>query len=284
MNDFISKENLNKIYYNRTDKLQHRLNAWEKYGTNKVKFFDWVISQFPQNNKYYNILDIGCGTGKLLFLLNKKYKESNFYGIDISPAMVKASKEVVSKKNRKNLIEADIKNLPFVSNYFEIVTATHVLYHVPNIKNAVKEMNRVLKPNGILFVTTTDYDLDQGLNKIHYQALKKLGFPKFMQDKKSYLRFTPKLALRVLNNYFPKVKICKFRNDLVYKKAELCLEYYCTAMMYRNSKGINDKRISAKMWIALEKENKNKIAEEINKKGKLLIKGRVFGFRVKKIL
>jgi len=78
MNDFTDKENLNKIYYNHTTKLQHRLNAWDKYGTNNVNFFDWVFLQFPKIDKHYNILDVGCGTGKLLSLFDKNIKKVIF--------------------------------------------------------------------------------------------------------------------------------------------------------------------------------------------------------------
>ena len=283
MNDFTDEKNLKKLYYGRTTKLQHRLDAWKRFGTNKIKFFDWAASQLPELKGHFNILDAGCGTGSLLSKLDKKYKGAELYGVDISPAMVKATKLAVSKTNKRNIFEAGIKKLPFPSNYFAVVTATHVLYHVPDISGAIKELSRVLKPGGVLFITTTDYDLEHGLNKIHYGALRKLHFPKFMQDKNSYLRFPPIFALSVLKKYFLKVKICKFRNDLVYNNANDCFGYYQTAMMYRNSRGANDKRIPVKLWQDLAKEVKGKIFEKIKKNGQLIVKGKVFGFKAYKV-
>jgi len=282
MNDFTDEKNLKKIYYGRTTKLQHRLDAWERFGTNKIKFFDWVALQLPELKGRFNILDAGCGTGRLLSRLGKKYKGAELYGVDISPAMVKATKLAVSKMNKRNILEADIKKLPFHSDYFAVVTATHVLYHVPDISGAIKELKRVLKPGGIIFITTTDYDLEQGLNKIHYEALRKLHFPKFMQDKNSYLRFPPIFASNVLKKYFPKVTTFKFRNDLVYTNANDCFGYYQTAMMYRNSRGVNDERVPAKLWQDLAKEVKGKIVKKIKKNGQLIVKGKVFGFKAYK--
>lgn len=283
MNDFTNEKNIKNIYYDNSSKLQCRLDAWNKYGTNKINFFDWIAYQLPRLDYGHRFLDAGCGTGRLLSLLEKRYGKASFYGVDISPAMIRASKFLISKRNRQNVIEANIKKLPFPSNYFDAISITHVLYHVPDIPKAIGELKRVLKPTGVLFVTTTDYDLEQGLNRIHYKTLHKLHFPRFVQSKKKYLRFPPAYAFSVLKHYFSKVKICKFRNDLIYTDVDSCFDYYQTAMMYRNSKGMGDKRISEGLWERLAKEVRNEITKKIKQNGGLRIKGSVFGFKARKI-
>jgi hypothetical protein len=54
-------------------------------------------------------------------------------------------------------------------------------------------------------------------------------------------------------------------------------------MMYRNSRGIGDKRIPSQMWPQLEMEVKDQIIKEIDKHQRLPIKGRVVGFKAYKI-
>ncbi|PID68737.1 MAG: SAM-dependent methyltransferase [Flavobacteriales bacterium] len=56
-------------------------------------------------------------------------------------------------------VKADICNLPFEDNSFEIIFCNHVLEHIPNDKMAMKELYRVLKPGGMgIFQIPMDYN------------------------------------------------------------------------------------------------------------------------------
>jgi len=96
------------------------------------------------------VLDIGCGTGRgLFFLLKKGFK--NLFGIDLSPAMVQKSKNLLGKNAVIKL--ASVEKIPFARNTFDFVT----FHHFPNPKNAVKEMYHVLKPNGRLYLADVNF-------------------------------------------------------------------------------------------------------------------------------
>lgn len=276
MNSLTNQKNLKKFFYSKTDKLRARLWAWKKFGTNKKDYFAWLAEKlYTLKQKRAKFLDIGCGTGLLLKAVKKKYRYSEIYGLDLSPAMILVAKKYVSKKN---IILGDATKLPFADNYFDAVSAIHMLYHVQNINKAIKEMKRVTKPNGLVIVTTSDYRLNEGLNKIHYTALNELRFPKFTKNKKDYLRFTPNHALKLMKKHFSKVVPIKYRNDSVYKKTAPCLKYYQSAMMYRNTLGYTDKRINSNEWEILAKKVENMISEHINKYGKLRNPGIISGF------
>ena len=50
-----------------------------------------------------NILEVGCGTGRNLAILAKKYPDTNFYGLDASAAMLETAQNKIDKKNLQNV-------------------------------------------------------------------------------------------------------------------------------------------------------------------------------------
>ena len=93
------------------------------------------------------------GNKNLLFKLERK---NNCVGIDISNAVVNAA-----KKHSKNslLINCDVTNLPFDNESFDIIISTSTLDHImyEDIIKSLKELNRVLKKNGRIFLTIDNY-------------------------------------------------------------------------------------------------------------------------------
>jgi len=94
-----------------------------------------------------NILEVGVGTGKNLSYYNK---EAKITGIDLSPGMLSKAKERLKLLRRRNisLIEMDAQNLKFKDNSFDYIICTFVLCSVPDPVKTLKEMKRVVKPNG----------------------------------------------------------------------------------------------------------------------------------------
>jgi len=93
-----------------------------------------------------SILDIGAGTGRFIFPL----REAGYamYGIDISERMIKIAKSK-AKGETLNLITANAKAIPFKDSTFNCVISYRTLIHIPAYKGVVKEISRVLKPDGI---------------------------------------------------------------------------------------------------------------------------------------
>lgn len=97
-------------------------------------------------NKTPRILDAGCGTG----LLAKKMSSiGKVFAIDLSKEAIK-----YARRRDVNAQIASINKIPFPKNHFDMVTCIDVinLIEVSNDKNALKEIFRVLKPNGILIM------------------------------------------------------------------------------------------------------------------------------------
>lgn len=106
---------------------------------------------FEKNKKYIKgkTLDFGCGDGffaKIVFGKGKIY-----IGLDLksNKRTIEADKNKVYKK----LILYDGLKIPFKNNHFNTIVSNCVLEHIPDLKNSIKEIYRVLKPAGY-FLTT----------------------------------------------------------------------------------------------------------------------------------
>lgn len=97
------------------------------------------------------IVDIGCGSGLNIRRLHQKSPKAKTYGVDYSSTSVKKSttlnKELV-EKGEIEVIEANVQNMPFGEDTFDIVTAFETVYFWPTIVDSFKEVKRILKPNG----------------------------------------------------------------------------------------------------------------------------------------
>ncbi len=108
------------------------------------------------------ILDLGSGEGYFTYLLSKK-KNNKVVGIDFSPENVKISKKRYPRVEYKVM---DCENLKFKDNYFDEIYAMDVLEHVDNLGKVLKEVKRVLKPNGKFVVNIPYHKSEYWLLKI----------------------------------------------------------------------------------------------------------------------
>jgi 2-polyprenyl-3-methyl-5-hydroxy-6-metoxy-1,4-benzoquinol methylase len=94
-----------------------------------------------------NLLDIGAGTGD--FLLTAKQNGWNTIGVEPSE---KAKGIAIGKgikfSNSTNELE---------SNSFDVITMWHVLEHVPNLDLQIKELKRLIKPNGTIIIAVPNF-------------------------------------------------------------------------------------------------------------------------------
>ena len=95
------------------------------------------------------ILIIGCGSRKDFQLLHPGDFSVAF---DLSIQAIKKAKGI-----QASLFVADALSIPLPQNYFDVIICSEVLEHIPNIRTVVIEMKRVLKPDGILIVSSPNW-------------------------------------------------------------------------------------------------------------------------------
>ena len=92
------------------------------------------------------ILDVGIGSGSTARLWATHAKE--FHGIDISKAIFKARNALKSLSKPPILSQADLNNLPYPDNSFDIIVSNGVFHHTPNTKEALGNTIKKLKKGG----------------------------------------------------------------------------------------------------------------------------------------
>ncbi len=100
------------------------------------------------------ILDIGCGGGVNIERFLKMTK-NKVYGIDYSDVSVERSLKLNGKSvddGRCEIIKGSVSDLPFDDGSFDIVTGFETVYFWPDLPNDLKEVKRVLKNDGRLFI------------------------------------------------------------------------------------------------------------------------------------
>jgi methionine biosynthesis protein MetW len=104
----------------------------------------------------HRLLDLGCGDGTLLALARSS-KFADVYGVDIAPAVLKRAQntctELLGDLNGITIRHADLNDtLPFADGFFDAVTAIAVVEHIFDPYFSVKELHRVLTPQGQLII------------------------------------------------------------------------------------------------------------------------------------
>ncbi|MES5895266.1 MULTISPECIES: class I SAM-dependent methyltransferase [Bacillus cereus group] len=114
------------------------------------------------------ILDIGCGGGKTIHSLSRLTPHGKIYGIDYSEQAVENSKKANMKdvKAAKVIIhQASVSSIPYHPDFFDLITAFQTHYFWPDVGNDMKEVFRVLKPNGSFLLVAETFKIQYHMDK-----------------------------------------------------------------------------------------------------------------------
>jgi len=125
------------------------------------------------------VLDIACGEGYGSFLLSKNSKK--IVGVDLNEEVIKHASSKY-KSNNLSFFAASIFNLPFEDGYFDLIICVETIEHVMDQKSAISELKRVLKPGGLLFISTPEKDVynKDGLGNLSHYHEKELTSTEFI--------------------------------------------------------------------------------------------------------
>ena len=121
-----------------------------------VPFIDFMGQCNPTE-----ILDVGCGTGSLTFMLANHFTSANIIGADISEELLEHARSLRGEHLSVRFVKADASVLPFADRSFDLTVASLVLNFVPAPKETLREMVRVTRPRGL--IASTPWDLRGGL-------------------------------------------------------------------------------------------------------------------------
>ena len=206
--------------YRNGNNLDARIQLHLRFSTNPSSFFEWMFDQLNLQPAM-NVMEIGCGTGAF-WRANIQRLPTNIRStlLDLSSGMVTAARSSVNRDARFSFAAADAQNLPFSDHQFDAVLANHMLYHVPNISQAVKELRRVLLPGGRLCASTNGTG--------HLRELRDLMRRFGLDDAAvpgSFARYGLDNAPEILGECFEHVEVVPFIDSLFVTETQPLMNY-----------------------------------------------------------
>ena len=141
----IEKEFHDRLYRENLGSRRKIMPFYEVSRKARERFFHLLLNYMSPGMK---VLELGCGTGSIIFLLAEWGAE--VIGIDISEEAIRQAKGEAKRRGIENkilLLEMDAEKLDLPDNFFDIICGIGILHHL-NLQNTYREIARVLKPTG----------------------------------------------------------------------------------------------------------------------------------------
>ena len=152
MPDFNNPEEMHK-QYGIAANLNARAALHQLFSTNKLGWSNWVFQNYSLRPGQ-TVLELGCGNGGIWAGRAAQMPPIKLVLSDFSEGMLRTAQENISGIPGTEYRVIDAQNIPCPDASFDIVIANHMLYHVPDIDRALREIARVLRPGGTLYATT----------------------------------------------------------------------------------------------------------------------------------
>jgi len=174
MNDKATDADYLRYQYGDAEKLRIRQEAHRLYSEEKEPLEQWLLPLLaPAAGQ--TLLDVGCGPG--LYHAELARMGVHVIGLDLSYGMlVQVRDRAAEHPNQAQIVQASAEHLPVATDSCDRLMANHMLYHVPDQLAALRELRRVLKPDGRLIATTNIADSYAALYAIHEDAARSLGY------------------------------------------------------------------------------------------------------------
>jgi ubiquinone/menaquinone biosynthesis C-methylase UbiE len=134
-------------------------------------FYARIAQRLTAITPAWQVLDVGCGPGRLAVHLARQAPDLTVTGVDILPEMIKLARrrsEAWNLSARVHFQVADVSALPFRDNQFDLVVSTLSLHHWPDPVRGLAEIRRVLKPGGKACI----YDLADWIFRLTHHGVR----------------------------------------------------------------------------------------------------------------
>jgi SAM-dependent methyltransferase len=166
--------------------------------------------KFLQKGSTLKMLDVGCGEG--YYVRDAMNEGINAYGIDISThAIENALAEV-----KDRITFGSITEIPFADEEFDIMTAFDVIEHIDPkyTSNMVEEIRRVLKPDGIIIITTPNSNFGSWVFDLTHINVRPPRFWKLIFEEHNFevkMFYVPSFLKYYIKNHIPMPDSIEFR-------------------------------------------------------------------------
>lgn len=211
-----------KYQYGDAQKLSIRAETHRLYSERPDDMSDWLLG-FVGAEPGHLLLDVGCGTGWLHTALVAR--RVNAVALDLSFGMAQETQRQASNGAfRVAVLQADARLLPMRNASFDRVIATHVFFHVPDVRGALREMRRVLRPGGRMLASTNAADHSQRLYELHADVARSFGYT---PTAPAGSHFTLD-HLDLVREVFPQAERHVRSDAFMFRNADVAVRFYAT--------------------------------------------------------
>lgn len=143
-----------RTQYQNATNINARIALHRDFSVNPEGWFPWLFRQMPMKPGM-KVLELGCGNGALwLENLSQIPSEISILLSDSSEGMVREVQHKLSEDQRFSFQTIEMDHIPYPDQSFDLVIANHVLFYSNELDQTLKEIRRVLKPEGTLAAST----------------------------------------------------------------------------------------------------------------------------------
>lgn len=162
------------------------------------------------------LLDYGCGDGKYFaHLVRRGLVAENIHGLEVSSRRVDRCRQI-GWANAKLLVPN--APLPYEDGTFDLINCMEVIEHIPAAEGGrvIHELHRVLKPGGVLLISTPNYPIKRFYDLC--DAVLHRKWARLRDDPTHVTYFNHQRLSRLLGSYFARVEPWPFKPGFLHKR------------------------------------------------------------------
>lgn len=206
-------------------RLAQRANLHARWGTGPVPWFEWVASHVDLAAGS-RVLEAGCGAGWLWEAAGIAVPAGVTLTLsDLSIGMVQAAVDRVRPLGRFAEVRgvvADLQHLPEADGSFDRVVANHMLYHLPDPESGVRELARIVDPDGTVVVATNGRRHLQEVWRIRGEVFDEAAVDRTIDV------FGVETGFPILRDHFDDVRWVRFEDELRCRAAGDVVAFICS--------------------------------------------------------
>lgn len=137
----------------------------EVISTLTIERYHELLDKFEKYRKTNKILDVGCGIGSFLEIARERGWD--VYGTEFTDEAI-----AICKNKGVEMTQGKLDTKNYTENMFDIITSFEVIEHINNPIEEVQNMNKLLRPKGLLYFTTPNFNaLERYLLRSDYNII-----------------------------------------------------------------------------------------------------------------
>jgi SAM-dependent methyltransferase len=122
----------------------------QNYSFPSVDIIEWALERVPWRGDEH-VLDVGGGAGVYIDAVQRRIPDGQLVVSDLSMELLR---QLRGRDETYTQVTSDLQALPFASGTFDMIIAGHILHQVPDIGAGLREIRRVLRPDGVMLATS----------------------------------------------------------------------------------------------------------------------------------